>query len=101
MPRLEIEIPNSRVLKTIKMLQEEYKDQWTGIAPPVAFSVRDIAGAVFSNDLMREIPDPLLMLLVFNEMKDLANQGVLKKVDDPSNYAHFTHGPKAEFYALL
>lgn len=96
-----MEADNSKVLITMKKLQEEYEDQWSGWSPPVAFSIRDITGAVFQNDFVREIPSPILTLLVFNEMKELSELGLLKKVDDPENYAHFTHGPKAEFYTIV
>jgi len=91
----------SIVLNTMMKLQEEYEDQWSGWAPQVIFSVRDISGAVFQNDFSREIPSPILTLLVFNEMKDLSEKGFLRKISDPSKYAHFTHGPKAEYYALM
>lgn len=96
-----MDLSNSRVLKTMYQLQQDYKDKWGDVAPPVAFSIRDVAGAVFHNDLSKEIPSPELTLLISNEINELAKLGLLKKINDPHNYAHYTSSKKLEFFVLM
>lgn len=95
-----MDISNSRVLKTMQQMQEEHIDKWGAASPPVAFSIRDVSGSVFQNDLNKEVPSPILTLLVSNEIIDLVKMGLLKKIKDPYNYAHYTCAKKLEFFVL-
>lgn len=90
----------SRVLKTIEQLNQVYLGQYAGAAPQLACSVDDVANLIFDNFVSGEIPDPILVNLIYNEMKDLEKQGKIIEVSDLTFYSFYITDVPTQYFIL-